>query len=472
MPKKKLILSQNLEKFTVKELNELVEREEIPKPKKGKGKGGKVLKSDLLRAIIDFRARHAKVKKITIPTPKAKPKATPEKAQLTKMTVPVLRKYCKELGVSECQEKKYLKKNDLVKLILAAQKGIKIPVSKKSIYAGKRIKTLRELCKERNIEAEKCKLDRAELIAVLEEWDRIQSVEPALYKCGTSTKKKCPPNKICDVNFGMCLAKTKIGISKRARESRENKWGKEYYYDEEYGLVGRKADVLAHLKYWDISKKPKKKPKKLRLPIPSITLPPVSPPSPRKLRLPSPPSPPRKPKKPKKLRLPLPSITLPPVSPPSPRKPRRPSPPSPPRKPKKCTDEVDPLICDPNELCSAKSGKCIKDDARVRKNKWILEIDGRVIIGSKKTIKKLQKSLGGGISKAEIPPVEKLATEKIVREVKESLKKLKQKKKPSTPKKISIPPKKVPTPKKITSTIEAAKQDIARTFSECLASLT
>ena len=492
-----MVVQENIERLTTGNLRDLMRREGIPIPKSGTGKGGSVLKKDLILVITDHRARTVGGAEVVIPAPRKipSPAKTPT-AALKKLKVTSLRRKCRELGLAECMDKKQLgkmKKDELIRLIRAAETGLAIPapspapspkartpipppamveIAKMRIparYSSRSLKQLQNMCKFRGIEAEKCRLARDELIAVLMEWERlpeekrkalmkekpktptpkrkIPSPAKKAYKCGTRTDPKCPPGKICDVDTGSCLTRTKAGMGKRAREAREKKYGTEYYFDDEHGLVGRKQDVLDHLKYWGL-------------------LPKIPTPTPKR-------------------KMPTPKKT-----------------PTPKRKtptPKKCTDKEDPLLCDEGEICSALSGKCIKDTARNRKDRYVLITDdGRTIVGAQKTIEKLHSALGGTIEapgkkpsppkKAKIPTTESGLQKRIrelldeggedeeigrLRDALEAMKKAKSKKtSPAGKRKTSPAGKRKPPPKPPSYRLQASKQDIAVTFANCIASLT
>ena len=53
--------------------------------------------------------------------------------------------------------------------------------------------------------------------------------------------------------------------------------------------------------------------------------------------------------------------------------------------------------CETGKVCSAKSGRCIKDSTAARKGLSVLKVNGREIIGPKATIETLQATLGGKI---------------------------------------------------------------------------
>ncbi len=125
----------------------------------------------------------------------------------------------------------------------------------------------------------------------------------------------------------------------------------------------------------------------------------------------------------------------------SPRKSTPPKKKSPAKKTKKCTDVTDWLECDKGQICSAPSGKCVKDTKINRhgskNDKVELSVDGRTIVGTAKTIQSLQKILGGKISggKKSASPVRSASPVK-----------RKSPRKPTPPKKKS--PRKSPSPAK------------------------
>lgn len=75
---------------------------------------------------------------------------------------------------------------------------------------------------------------------------------------------------------------------------------------------------------------------------------------------------------------------------------------SPVKKAKTCVDKEDPLLCGEDQICSAPSGRCIKDTKVNRhgskNDKAELLVDGRVIVGTVATITKLEQILGGTIT--------------------------------------------------------------------------
>jgi len=163
MSSKKLVVRQDLEKMTVPLLKALMKGEGIDVPSRGTGVKGRVNKPDLIRAIIDAQSKKAKVKHMIIPAP---PIYSEE--SLKGMGRRELRKICRD---PSCKGKK---KAELIQLILAAQNGIEIPAPTPR-YQDQSLVQLRKLCRQRDIKAEKCRLNKKELIVVLSEWDRLQA---------------------------------------------------------------------------------------------------------------------------------------------------------------------------------------------------------------------------------------------------------------------------------------------------------
>lgn len=159
--------------------------------------------------------------------------------------------------------------------------------------------------------------------------------------------------------------------------------------------------------------------------------------------------------------------------------------------------------CDKDSVCDFQTGNCIPDTEKYTKGKYMLEIDGRRILGNKIVIEKLQKTIGGKIhsySPKKSPPKRKSVGKKspprrkIIEEdstesgegeediagtFAKELEKI-AKKSPSgsikkSPKGGSI--KKSPkgsvktSPPKMTAKLNDPRKDVAKTFAECLSKL-
>ena len=66
---------------------------------------------------------------------------------------------------------------------------------------------------------------------------------------------------------------------------------------------------------------------------------------------------------------------------------------------KSCYDK-DAEDCESGSICSSVSGRCIKETQASMKDKYILTVSGRKILGKKEDLEKLQESLGGDLEKA------------------------------------------------------------------------
>jgi hypothetical protein len=318
--------------------------------------------------------------------PKAKGKAKGKKPQvvlvdtpLAGMTVVELKKICKGLNIP-CP----VKKSELIVAIGNARAAvgpasIKIPSPRKSSpkkvspkkYDAMTLTELRKICRERGLDAKKCKLNKPEVIAFLKEADKVAGPKPPSPKRSSKSPKspkggngkKKPAGKIggvdlcfeldgskkcgtdiCDVETGKC-----VKITKKKRPYGEKKfqdaYGGEYYYDDKNAVIGKREHVLDF-----IGKMAGKKPV-----------------SPRKS---SPKASPKKPTGGKK-------------------------------KKATCYDKTGYNNCDPGTICSTASGKCVADKPLNRKGKWELRVDDRVIVGTEDVIKDLNKILGGTIRKAD-----------------------------------------------------------------------
>lgn len=176
------------------------------------------------------------------------------------------------------------------------------------------------------------------------------------------------------------------------------------------------------------------------------------------------------------------------------------------------TNIKDYTACDNNNVCNVSTGNCVADIARNKSGKTTLEVDGRVIVGDVDTITKLQAAIGGVMkavkavrgNKSKKPvnaPASARAKKSIedriaqfthvgeddeVQRLKNKLASLKKKTPPKkkTPAPIKVPSatppkKKTPTPIKARSAtplqggidVTASREDIRRTFIECLSKL-
>ena len=347
------------------------------------------------------KTKSPKAKKSIKITGKPKAKVVVDK-ELDAMTVAALRKVCQDLGVEECKGKSAIAKATLIRYIVDARaRGIspkkpspKKPSPKKSPKKAKKVKKspapkkspkpkktpkkvgkkkkaspqkveipsyedqtlseLKSLCKKRKIDTARCGPKKTDVIAALQEWDEIQIGE--VRDCYKNGKPVCGTD-ACETDTGKCVKPKSVKKSSYAR------FGDDFYYDKASGLIGKRADVLAQLKAFGLPLPGEASPKKGAGKKKKA--------SPKK-------SPSTKPKPPKKS--------------PKPKK-------TPKKKAKRCDAKDDWLDCDEGQVCSAKSGKCVK--GKPAKGMWVLVIEGRPsIVGEESVIKELQRVMGGKAQKA------------------------------------------------------------------------
>jgi len=286
--------------------------------------------------------------------------------------------------------------------------------------------------KEKIISPNKGVVRKSDLIAVIIDYRTINSdIDEISFssksggfspKCGKKNKK-CFPN-ACSAETGECLPVLTTGELYKSVEAKQKKLhGKDYYFDKNSGLVGKKEDVDEHLKYWNKSPSSRKLSSKRKSSLRKS-------PSSRKLSS------------------------------------KRKS-----QSGRRCDSKDNPLLCGKNKICSAKSGACVSDTTSYRKGKYVLDADGRLIIGSKDTIEKLQEILGGKVSptdkiKFESSPSKHIQskTDEDDVEISDLQQKLKELSKSSSKKSSS---------KKSSPSLKLGEtqQDIYETFSKCLADL-
>jgi hypothetical protein len=245
----------------------------------------------------------------------------------------------------------------------------------------------------------------------------------------TASPGKCKSNEVREVTAGKCIKKTQKG-EPFGSAALKKKYGDDYVFDAKLGIVGRKADVEAY---------------RAEHGSPRSASPRSRSASPRS-RSASPRS--ASPAKKKKAKSPAKKTKV--VKKKSPAKKTKVVKKKSPAKAKTCVDEEDPLICGDQEICSAPSGRCIKNTKANRHgtkgDKAELNVDGRIIVGTVATIKKLETILGGTITlpekksppKKAKSPVKKAPVKKVVK-AKSPVKKapVKKVKAKSPPKKVS-----------------------------------
>ena len=266
----------------------------------------------------------------------------------------------------------------------------------------KTVKELKDIAKEAGVKPLPTK--KTDLIRAIIDMKARAAPGVLALKCVENGRRKCPSDQLCETETGKCRKKTKAGEPWGLAALKES-LGDDYYYDKEHGLVGRFEAVMKHLQALGLIKEktptpPKEEPKKA----------PKAPKkkSPAKKKSPKKPSPKKEAKKAAKKKSP---------KKPSPKKEVKAAKAA----AKKCTDK-DAEACPADTLCSVKSGRCIKDSARSRKGQYLLDVDGRLIVGEKAAVDDLQKVLGGTVRKADVKEVAEAA-------------------------KVPTPPKKKPLPK-------------------------
>lgn len=432
-----------LNKMKVTELRDLIRKNKISVT--GSGKGGGVLKSDLVTALLDHRSKGSGKTTIAVkspsktPTPKkkaaSKKKASPKKGGVPKCNEPQvlnvktrkcigMRKFPKEYvfnvkyrvvgpedEVKRIIEEEYNGTYDVKDLSTStgpAKKGRKPKAAKKTTPKSKTPTPKKKETPEKTPSPKKSKTPTKKRAAPKKTGD---------YLCGTKDKKKC--KSVCDVATGKCLALTKAGeFGPAAKKFLKEAYPNGYFYNKEFGLLGEESQVKKNLEHWGLSRGdilgelPK-------LPTPKKATPKKT--TPKKAT----------PKKGKKAAAKKgKKATTKKVATP--------------KKAKRCDDKEDYVVCDDNEVCDATSGKCVLG----AEGDTMLVVDDRKFIGDEARLLELQGILGGEIKKA---PTKKVATPK--KKAPAKAKKGGKKKKAATPKKKETPektpsPKKKPSPKK------------------------
>jgi hypothetical protein len=455
-----MTITENLEKLSLSDLNDIAEKYGIDKKDiQGSGKSGRVLKSDIVLAIRDHEARlhdgkplkikTAEKKKKTSPKKKSPKKTSPKKKspkkkpsitvvsspengkrivsveKLTAVEALVeLRKHKKYAKMTDYQIKKSIGGSSVAKIADIRQE-VRNLMSEGKVSPSPKKKSPKKKSPKKKSPKKKSPKKKSPKKVTPEKKKKSPKKKPVSSSLKCEDRKKCP-GCYCDTHNGKCVSKNKDG-KPRGEKSLREEIGDDYVYDEKYGLVGSEADVKAHIKLWKKKHAEKKVAAGKKTPPKKI--------SPKKTS-------PKKKTPPKKT---------------SPVKPR-----------KTCGSSDMKSFdgyskCEEDEICSVLTGKCVKDAATSRAGQHVLNIDGRSIIGDLETIRKLQKELGGEIVKES-----KISPQKP--EKKTSPKK-KSPVKPKSPKKSPEPKKKSPVKKAESAIVAASREDIYRTFTECLAKL-
>jgi hypothetical protein len=250
-------------KYTVDQLKSQFKKRGIRMPKEGRGSGvdGKLLKIDLVRALIDAQAQGAEVDEFEI----EEVISFPSDAEIKKMTVGELKKQTSKLNVKLPKKgsgaRGNLIKKDYVQSLIdyysqQSKKGeIEIPSKKPSRKREKKpAKKPKRKAPRKPAKKPKRKPSRKPAKKPKRKAPRKPKYTP---RCGESEDDRiCPdPRDVCDVGTGKCYRKrkTKKGLAKkRARAELWEKYGDDYFYDDKHNLVGRWEDVKRQLEYWGI----------------------------------------------------------------------------------------------------------------------------------------------------------------------------------------------------------------------------
>jgi len=437
---KSMVITENLEKLSLLDLNDILEKHKIfKKDITGTGKSGRVLKIDMVLSIKDHEARLHDGKPLKIKTaekpkkksPEKKPKKkSPEKKpSITILSSPKKGKRIvsvEKLTTVEAFEE--LRKHEKYKRLTDYQ--IKKLIGGKNMAKVADLRQeVRNLMGDGSIKSEKKKSP-----------EKKKAISSSDLKC--ENRKKCP-GAYCDTHDGKCISKNKDGKPRNEKALKE-KIGKDFVFNEKYGLIGSNDDVKAHIKLWKkIHAEKKKSPKKKGLVKKGLVK-----------------------KSPVKKGLVKKGLVKKGLVKKSPVK-KSPVKKSPKKKGlvKKSPVKKSPVVvknikrcasadmksfggydnCQENEACDVLTGKCI-DNAKISKSgQNSLKVDGRTIIGDLETLKKLQNVLGGALNKTP------------------------EKKQKSPEKKQKSPEKKQKSPeKKISAIVGASRSDIEKTFRKCL----
>jgi hypothetical protein len=486
-----MVITENLDKMKLPELRKILKEYNISESDiQGSGKGGNVLKSDIILAIKDHSSREHDGKPMTLKSKKTSPRKSPKKKSPPKKKPP---------------PKKNKVSSTKVLTIVSSPKGMKVPSVDKltAVQALEALKTYKQFQGLTDYQVKK-KLGVTKAVDIRQAlrtlMDNPGSPVTALKKKdspkksplkkkkaspkNSPPKKKAPPKKSpkglkCadkeyDRSTQFCNTKTgKIGkLTKKGRphgeEGIKKNIGETYTFNEKYGFVGSEEDVEAHIEHMKKTKAGKKVKEVKKLSPPKNTPPKKSPPKKKKT------TPPKKTKKVKA------------AEKTKKQKPGTPVKQKTPVKTKRACAAADMESfdgydrCDIGEVCNVMTGKCIDDTEQNRAGLSSLMVDGRDIIGDRETIEKLHKHLGGKISaykktteatpKATTPP-RTIKSTKLAKEKKNATPKKSPAKSPKKSPKKSPSKEQKETKKSDGTMVTASREDIYRTFTECLASL-
>lgn len=242
--------------------------------------------------------------------------------------------------------------------------------------------------------------------------------------CAVKGKNTCEDDKpICRVTDGKCIKKSKNG-EPRGIKTLKKELGDDYYFDEKSGLIGKKEDVLRHLKLQrKASSEPSKEVSKSPVKVDKV-------------------------EKSKKVSPKCGTVSMKGVE-----------------GYKKCKD---------TEVCDIFTGQCEEPTEKLMSGKISLIVDGRTIIGDKATIEKLHKSIGGTVSltgkkeKTKTPKAKKVVIDEktdlmSIEPPKASPKKPKAKASPAKPKPVRTGTS--------SSSVMESREKIYETFTKCLSEI-
>jgi hypothetical protein len=369
---KKLNLKNNLSSMSLNELKNLLEEYNIDSRSiKGTGKGNRVIKNDYIREIEDYETKMSKKGKIKVPSPKKKKsikivfeeespkKSTKKQSKNKKITV--------HQALDELRT--YDKYKNLSDYVIKAKIGNGKASSVRAIDIQEELRRMREGGSEaeekpslrksikKGTSTKKTSLKKSFQGSTGEESETsFEEVDKIKLNCVDREKYK---NKYCDTRTGKIIAKNKDGRPRGEKKLMEDK---DYYINEEYGIVGTKEEIAAHIAHWkgkesEEIESPKKKIKKTKVKFAA------------------------KPKAPIKSKL-CGSSDM--------------------------TSFEDFTKCDKDTVCDVMSGYCVENNDINKSGKVVMDVKGQTLIGSSDVMDKLKGILGGTIiSEEKLPTLTK-----------------------------------------------------------------
>ena len=297
-------------------------------------------KADVLQAIIDERAIRSKKSSISIPTRGSPPPKPPRpvkkkdvklEEQLINLNPEQLSVVAEMIKVSPRSDDK----SDVIDAILQVNSEEEEEEVSNADLPSKRVVELVPIAKDLGVKKMSTMSKKMLIQSIIDARVQKQSGVLILNEnlcIDDDGNKKCP-GEVCDTETGKCRKKIRSGRP-LGEAALKKKIGSKYHYNEKYGLVGKREDVMKHMEILNLD--------------PSAVVE-------------------------KSVTVPAQII-------------------------KKRCDDKDAKPCDTGNVCNMKSGRCIAESTRNLRNAYLLEIDGRRIIGDKLAIEGLQKTLGGIIT--------------------------------------------------------------------------